>query len=267
MIETLKQILLANITIELPIIPPDLILPVMIGLVALWMLNNIRSSSRAERIQQDAQKIINAQFKKQQNRIDELNETQLASNLERHKLITDNNALAQRVDDLVSQMATEKKYYETMVIALEQSLKLAEQRIEGMLSERESTLETITRMEAELKTAKTQLSSALARIDELEKQLEKTGRDMKDFAQSLIDETEKRQAAEKAYADLQANLNDLIRLAVDEATKPLHAAIAEKDEIIRLLQSRIENTESRLVEGADDGGDDPENREEPETQQ
>lgn len=224
---------------EFPIIPPSLMLPLYIGLIAVWFLDRITSSRRAERIQQDAQNLVNNQFRKLQNENDEFNRKQMASDLLVNKLVLEKGAVVQEVSGLKTLIETMKRHYEATIVAQEQSIALAETRIEGFVTERKKMAASIKQMEVDFNLAKTQLSSALARISELEKNAEEDRKAMENFAYLLTEEKQKRKDAESAYLKLQAEMADKIRLAVDEATKPLHTAIMAKDVIIDQLQAEL----------------------------
>lgn len=238
------MLILADVTtIDIPVLPSELILPAFLTLIIWLIWSGGRNRDRAERIQQDAQELVNKEFETKQKVIDELNAKQIAADLQWHKLTTDNNAFKQRVNDLEGHMGTQKQYYETMVTALKQSIGLAETRNEALLTERESLVVTVKHMENELQGTRTGLKSALTRIDELEKLVKKQVADMEQFSHLLTQEQDARQAAEKALADLHDEMEHKIMEAVEIATSPLLLKIEEKDQIIISLQKKIEENQ------------------------
>jgi chromosome segregation ATPase len=241
--------------LDLPQITPEQFWMMMFAIVVFGAWQFVRLSSKAEAIQQEAQRLINDAFARQQARMDEqqkrMDEQQTRYN-ELLQKYTSLNALYNQAEQTIAELQGCSQEMSDELMSTKRKLAESE-RARGDMEK------AIADMQITIRQQQKTIAEQETRIAELEKELKAQGVQMEQITQMLANSEAARKAAEaerdrvkQDYEALMADMNRRIEAAVAAKVVELQVVIAEKDAQIKLLEARLEEV---LVEKGPENGE------------
>lgn len=251
--------------LDLPQITPEQFWMMMFAIVVFGAWQFVRLSSKAEAIQQEAQRLINDAFARQQARMDQQQARMDEQQVRYDELLqnyTSLNLLHSQAEKIIAELQDSLREQQRCSQEMNDELMSTRRKLAESEKARGDMENVVADMQATIREQQEKIAGQDARIAELERELKIQGVQMDQITQMLADSEAARKAAEKerdrARQDYQALLADVdkrVEAAVAAKVVELQAVIAQKEAQIKVLEAKLEAV---LVEkGTENGENNP----------